>query len=116
MSISILEHIDRLWLKPQRERELAREHVQSLGQAGRRGLHDGYPPTPDNTESKPPGQSWKRAIKIDFAWQQTHGGSFQAGGVAPSGNISTARKIDGVMVSYWCHGKLPLASYIGRCV
>jgi ribose transport system ATP-binding protein len=31
MSISILEHIDRVWLKPERERELARAHVASLG-------------------------------------------------------------------------------------
>ena len=31
MSISILEHIHRLWLKPERERQLARGHVASLG-------------------------------------------------------------------------------------
>ncbi len=31
MSISILEHIHKLWLKPSRERELARGHVKSLG-------------------------------------------------------------------------------------
>jgi ribose transport system ATP-binding protein len=31
MSISILEHIDRLWLKPERERALARGHIASLG-------------------------------------------------------------------------------------
>ncbi|MEO1020778.1 MAG: sugar ABC transporter ATP-binding protein, partial [Pseudomonadota bacterium] len=31
MSISILEHIDRFWLRPERERELARGHIKSLG-------------------------------------------------------------------------------------
>ena len=31
MSISVLEHIDQLWLKPARERELARRHVDNLG-------------------------------------------------------------------------------------
>ncbi len=31
MSISILEHIDRIWLKPARERELARGHIKDLG-------------------------------------------------------------------------------------
>ena len=31
MSISILEHIDRIWLKPEKERKLARDHIASLG-------------------------------------------------------------------------------------
>ncbi len=31
MSISILEHIDRFWLRPERERELARAHIAQLG-------------------------------------------------------------------------------------
>ena len=31
MSISVLEHIDRLWLKPDKEREIARGHIGSLG-------------------------------------------------------------------------------------
>lgn len=31
MSISVLEHIDKLWLKPDREREIARGHIETLG-------------------------------------------------------------------------------------
>ncbi len=31
MSISVLEYIDRMWLKPRREREIARGHIGSLG-------------------------------------------------------------------------------------
>ncbi|GAB5375264.1 MAG: sugar ABC transporter ATP-binding protein [Acuticoccus sp.] len=31
MSISVLEHIDKVWLRPEREREIARGHVATLG-------------------------------------------------------------------------------------
>jgi ribose transport system ATP-binding protein len=31
MSISVLEHIDRLWLRPRRERDIARGHIATLG-------------------------------------------------------------------------------------
>ena len=31
MSISVLEHIDRIWLKPRREQEIARGHIATLG-------------------------------------------------------------------------------------